>query len=376
LTGPIKIDRKGARAEGAGMNLDGAIQNLQIQARVCAAMGSPFSGDLLSRAAGDVAVGGPSAALFEPWAGASAEAMFEDAVALRFLGAAHDLALSGENGEVSAAWPVPGRPADGEGAWAALRVALAAEGDRFAAFMAHEPQTNEVRRSACLLPGFVTLARETGLPLRTLELGASAGLNQSWDAYRYDLGAAGAWGDADAPVHLDAEWRGPPADLSAGVAVVSRAACDRKPVDLADPLARRRLRAYVWADQYDRLARLEAAVQVALDRGVNVEAADALDFVRGRAEPQPGSVCVIYHSIFWQYLPAATQAGLARAIAEAGGRASAQAPLAWLRMEPQPPDMGEIELRLTLWPGGEERRLARCHPHGAWIEWDGEFPSG
>jgi hypothetical protein len=242
--------------------------------------------------------------------------------------------------------------------------------------MAHEPQTNEVRRSACLLPGFLTLARETGLPLRTLELGASAGLNLSWDAYRYDFGGAGAWGDADAPVHLDAEWRGAAADLSGDVQLIARAACDRKPVDLADPLARRRLRAYVWADQFDRLARLEAAIQVALDRGVSVEAADALDFVRDRAEPQPGSVCVIYHSIFWQYLPAVTQAGLARAIAEAGGRASAQAPLAWLRMEPRPPDMGEIELRLTLWPGGEDRRLAQCHPHGAWIEWDGEIPSG
>ena len=32
--------------------------------------------------------------------------------------------------------------------------------------MAHEPQTNEVRRSACLLPGFLTIAAETGLPLR------------------------------------------------------------------------------------------------------------------------------------------------------------------------------------------------------------------
>jgi hypothetical protein len=26
---------------------------------------------------------------------------------------------------------------------------------------------------------------------------------------------------------------------------------------------------------------------------------------------------------------------------------------------------------LTLWPGGEPRLLANCHPHGAWVEWLG-----
>jgi len=27
------------------------------------------------------------------------------------------------------------------------------------------------------------------------------------------------------------------------------------------------------------------------------------------------------------------------------------------------------ELRLTLWPEGRERTLARSHPHGEWVEW-------
>ena len=57
--------------------------------------------------------------------------------------------------------------------------------------MLSPPQTNEVLRSAALLGGFLTVAEETGLPLRCLELGSSAGLNQSWDAYGYRLGADG-----------------------------------------------------------------------------------------------------------------------------------------------------------------------------------------
>src|SRR5215218_1913808 len=43
-------------------------------------------------------------------------------------------------------------------------------------------QTNEVRRSACLLPAFCWVARLAGdRPLALLEIGASAGLNLLWD---------------------------------------------------------------------------------------------------------------------------------------------------------------------------------------------------
>jgi hypothetical protein len=38
-------------------------------------------------------------------------------------------------------------------------------------------------------------------------------------------------------------------------------------------------------------------------------------------------------------------------------------------MEPAPTSFADMELRLTLWPGGAERRLARVHPHGASVEW-------
>ena len=48
--------------------------------------------------------------------------------------------------------------------------------------------------------------------------------------------------------------------------------------------------------------------------------------------------------------------------------ATASAPLAWLRLEPTLLDQPE-QLRCQLWPGGEDRLLARAHPHGAWVEW-------
>jgi hypothetical protein len=237
--------------------------------------------------------------------------------------------------------------------------------------MAHEPQTNEVRRSACLLPGFLTIAATTGLPLACFELGASAGLNQLWRRFHYDYGEAGVWGDPASPVRLTSDWAGPPPPLDAKLSLASVAACDRKPIDISDPIQRRRLEAYIWPDQIERVERFEAAVTMALASAMKVNAADAVDWTRTRCAPRAGYATVIYHSIFWQYLPEAAQASLRAAIETHGAAATAEAPLAWLRMEP--PDGGPmpIELWLTIWPAGEARRLATVHAHGASVDWVG-----
>jgi hypothetical protein len=55
---------------------------------------------------------------------------------------------------------------------------------------------------------------------------------------------------------------------------------------------------------------------------------------------------------------------------EFGSRATTAAPLAWLRMEPYAwPEPFPHEVRLTEWPGGEERILARSGPHGKPVWW-------
>jgi len=219
--------------------------------------------------------------------------------------------------------------------------------------------------------GFLVVAAETGLPLRCLEAGASAGLNQLWSRFRYDLGEAGRWGDPGSAVTLDTHWTGPPPPLAAPVRVLETAACDRAPIDIADPAQHRRLKAYLWPDQTERLARFDAAAAMALATGVTVEAADAADWAMANAAPQEGLATVFYHSIFWQYLPTATQQLLRNALQAHGAAATAAAPFAWLRMEPPEDQIMPIELRLTLWPGGQERRLAVVQAHGANVAWEG-----
>ncbi len=340
-----------------------AAQALEVQAGHCAQLGSPLSAGLLIRAAADIRSNGVTAGCFAPWADAEVAQHFRAATPLRWLGAMHDLALAGEPA-LAAAY----HEENLEAAWLAALAAMTAQPDSIAAFMDHEPQTNEVGRSACLMLGFLDLARRFGMPLRTVELGASAGLNQIWDRYGYDLGGV-ICGDRDSPVQLTPQWRTETRPEPASPNVSARAACDRRPLDLARPDVRRRLMAYVWAYQHDRLARLKTAIDLAVAASVSVEAEDAAAFAEARGAPQPGVVTVIYHSVFWQYLPALTQTRLRAAIEAHGAWATPAAPLAWLRMESDPALPAEMEIRLTIWPAGEERRLARSHAHGGWIEY-------
>ena len=338
----------------------------------CRLLGSTFSAAVLTIIIDDIEAGGPFAGLAEAWAGLDVRGLMEAAAPLRPLGGLHYLTLRGAAPGLAAQYPAARAEPDLAALKAEVIAAARSHADVLADFAARPPQTNEVRRSLCLVGGSLTVARETGLPLRCLEIGASAGLNLNWDRYRYDLGPLGAWGDAASPVILDGDWQGeaPPFDVAARVA--ERFGCDQAPVDLADPDRALRLQAYIWADQPDRLARLRAAIAVARDHPPPVETADAGAWSLRMTPPKAGMATVLYHSVVWSYLPPDTRAQVGQAIRLAGDAARPDRPFAWLRMEPNMADPNAgMELTLTLWPGGGEQGLARVHPHGAKVLWLG-----
>jgi hypothetical protein len=207
----------------------------------------------------------------------------------------------------------------------------------------------------------------TGLPIVLSELGASAGLNLHWDRFALDLGGA-LRGDPASAVTIAPDWRGPPPP--GPVRIAARAGCDRAPLDPSRDADRLRLLSFVWADQRGRLARIAAAITLAA-AGPRVEKAKAPDWLEARlATRHEGAAHVVAHSIFWQYLSPAEAARCEALLAAAGARADASAPLAWLRMEGDGTEPGAA-ITLTLWPGGETRRLGRVDYHGAWVQWAG-----
>jgi hypothetical protein len=328
----------------------------------CESLGSPFTARLLTVLRDDIAAGGDSAELTRAWPGDPVA----DALALRLAAALHALALNGSAPALAACYPP--NAATMEPLRSVILAVVRAHQSAIRAFLSSPPQTNEVGRSGVLVGGFLQLAKETGLPLRCLEIGASAGLNGIWDRYHYRLGSVG-WGDPQSPVSIAPGWEGPSPPIDAPIRVIERHACDIAPVDLEDPAQRLRLRAYVWADQRERLSRLENAIELARVHGPRVERADAAEWVSEKLhEKLGGSATVLYHSIMWQYMPPATQANIRASLEDAGDRATSVAPLAWLRFEPLD-SVSRPELRMTLWPGEREFRLAVAHPHGSSVSW-------
>jgi hypothetical protein len=145
---------------------------------------------------------------------------------------------------------------------------------------------------------------------------------------------------------------------------------DIAPIDLADPAAAKRLEAYVWVDAAERQERLATTIAMVREHGVSLDRGDAADWVEARlAEPQSAGVTrVLMHSVVWQYLPSATQARIAAAMAAAGARATPDRPLGWVMMEPNR-DLHRHEVRVRGWPGDRPMELVgHTHAHGAWVE--------
>jgi hypothetical protein len=335
-------------------------ERLRIQAVYCEQLGSPLYADLLDRAAADVEAGGPTRGILRGHEDDAADSM----LALRLMGAVNRLVLRGEEPALAELYGAPGR--DREATWEAFRAALERNAAKLSRLVDRPVQTNEVGRCAALLPGFLAVAAETGLPLRLLEVGASAGLNLRWDRYRYAAGDL-AWGPAGSPLTLDFELRGAARpDAAARVEVASRRGCDAAPVDPTAPEGRETLLAYVWPDQTARVERLRAALELAATAPVDVDRERAAAWIeRQLAVASPGQATVVFHSIVLQYLSGAERAAFDAHLEEAAARATAEAPLAWLRMEPAD-ELAAV--RIATWPGGEDRLLARAGYHGSPVE--------
>jgi hypothetical protein len=84
---------------------------------------------------------------------------------------------------------------------------------------------------------------------------------------------------------------------------------------------------------------------------------------------QPRGVCrVLFHTIVWQYLPAASKSRIDALLARLGAAATDDRPLARLSIEADETP-GSARIDLTLWPSGHTVTLGRGDFHGRWAEW-------
>lgn len=346
------------------------VEHFRRHSDACRALGSPIYAALLARAAADLAAGGPVAAVLE---GHDADPVTA-ASALRLFGAVHRLALTGRAPALARYYPsvagAAAEPFHPDRAWAAFRAVLTEAAADVVASLRTAPQTNEVGRSAALVGGLLHVRARFGLPVRLVEIGASAGLNLRADHMRIAL-ADGRGVGPPSPVVLAGPWRGALPPLEARVPVVERYGSDLDPVDVATEEGRLRLTSFVWPDQQDRLARLRGAFALARTVPATVRRERAADTVAALLLAE-GTVTVVWHSVMWQYVTEAERAEITAGFERLGLQASPSAPLARLSLEPRgrsSPAGVEFVVRLRTWPGDGVETLGAAHPHGAPVVW-------
>ena len=310
--------------------------------------------------------GAATARRIHGWQGLS----LRDAMPLRTAGGIHNLLLTGEEPRLEDVYA--GRMADQGQVDRLVRELVETFDARLMPWLDGPPQTNEVGRSATLMAGLLWLADGRVAPqFELLEIGASAGINTMLGRYRYDLGGVKA-GPSGSRMVIAPEWRGPPPS-DADLAIVDALGSDIAPVDLTDEAQVLRLKSYVWPEATQRMGRIDKAVALAQRMPPEIERAEAAEWMEAQLarDPQRGVTRVLMHSIMWQYLPASSQERIEAAMEEAGAKADADHPLAWIALETNRETFAH-ELRIRYWPGGSEPvHLANAHPHGEWVEWLG-----
>jgi len=337
------------------------------QATACGNLGSPFMARLFTL-------------LAESWPTetklAEACAMYEGDVGpaghslpLRIAGGLHALRLKDTPG-LAALYP-PNAPSDAD-----LRAGiLAALHDHDAVltdWIKSPPQTNELRRSAALIPGAYLAAERFGLPIWLSELGASGGLNLMWDQFALE-GPGWRLGPETAAVTLRPDWDGP-APSGERPAVANRRGVDLSPLDPTKPADLLRLSSFLWPDQPERLAMTRAAAGAV---PAPVDAGDAIDWLEDRLAQAPeGHLHLVQNTVAWQYFPDAAQARGVALFEATGAAATETRPLAWLQLETDGDlhGLGGAALTLRVWPQGETLVLGRADFHGRWVRWSPPAP--
>jgi hypothetical protein len=331
---------------------------LELQARACDAMGSPFVAEFLRAACDDYRGGSRVRDALDALAAHSR-------AGLRLSGAFHYLALAGEP-MLRRHYPSVGGDGDARRAWHAASAILDRDPEPIERLLRENVQTNESLRSMPILGAFLYLAGTFELPFRIFEIGASAGLNSRFDRYHY-VGDDWRWGNTNSPLVLrNRIVSGRPAHLDSTIQIAERRACDANPIDVADRRSVRRLESFVWPDQLDRLQRLRAALSIASDVDVEVLRENFTTWLPREVGPRNGSIAVVLQSVVEEHLAAAQRDELHSIVETIGTQATATAPFAYVRMELEPET---YETSVQTWPERSTTMICRSDGHAQDIRW-------
>jgi hypothetical protein len=265
-------------------------------------------------------------------------------------------------------------------------------------------QTNEVGRSALILPALATLGAEQKKPVAIVEIGTSAGLNLRPDAYAIHYknadGATTTVGPGNSTVQIETDASQSATSLPypalAALQLGRRIGVDLNPLDVTDEFQARWLCALIWPDDAARFHRLRAAVDHAAANPIPIVQGDAVETVGAHISSVPADEYpVVVTTWVLTYLTEPQR----RAFAQALDAAAQTRDFAWIAMEhpayakslPWPEQVTALWGSETLDPIAQtitksgtplvvhrykdgirsSEWIASVHAHGHWINWHG-----
>lgn len=249
-------------------------------------------------------------------------------------------------------------------------------------------QTNEARRAAVIRPALAAAQRQAGgREIALVEVGCSSGLMLLPDRYGYHYEQPGGsvleFGNPVAPeLVMETEVRGVaeiPEWVAAPVRIASRVGIDRNPISADDTDQTDWLRACVWPEHLDRLARLEAALAQAREARLDLRRGDLFDLLPAAvAEAPEDAVVVILSSHVLPYLDKADRQAFAGLVAELSGTRKLMVVLNedhrlsrrfGVRAPGQDGYVAASLVDYTDAGGPASTVFAKVDPHGSWLEW-------
>lgn len=229
--------------------------------------------------------------------------------------------------------------------------------------------------------------------MHLVDLGASAGLNLVGDLRRYtlvgpcqtDIASFGLATNKQFVAKCEPEVPNYWESLLEIPHIVTRSGCDLKPFPLETDLDRTTLKSFVWADQVERITRLDEGIAahdlVHSNQPIQIQTANLPDdlpnFLRSLPLDDDGTPVLIYNTYMTVYLK---DEGLAlRKYIDAWAKEAKRSVL-WAQAEPPKEGMAEAPQgfhwcawSVDLWRPGEQDPLswhiAWVHPHGTEIKW-------
>jgi hypothetical protein len=236
------------------------------------------------------------------------------------------------------------------------------------------------RRCAVLYPAIAEAARRAGAhAVGLIDVGCSAGLNLNVDRVGITYSNGQSLGDPSSPVQLSCSIVGDrPIPARAMPEVVARVGVDLDPVDVTDADDARWLRACLWPDQPERIARLEAEMALAATAPPLLLQGNAVEvlpdaFARVPADALP----VVTTTWALSRFPLESRLRFLHRLDEAAGRAVAWVSAEGVGVAPAIPTLGDrrasghsiIGLALFDRPALRAEAIGRCWSRGRMLAW-------